>query len=146
MKPFGLDRWWIIPSNPKAILGKTSQKRSLWLSFGHFLRQSIRNEQNISSNSNLSLLESQHPALGGYPALHQQSTREKSGIDLILGIIPHLLQSDFDLLFLADLIHIFRICATVCKGYKIHVLISNKGFDLEYYYAATVILRLILIL
>jgi hypothetical protein len=30
MKPFGLDRWWIIPSNPKAILGKTSQKRSLW--------------------------------------------------------------------------------------------------------------------
>jgi hypothetical protein len=32
MKPFGLDRWWIIPSNPKAILGKTSQKRSLWSS------------------------------------------------------------------------------------------------------------------
>jgi hypothetical protein len=32
MKPLGLDRWWIIPSNPKAILGKTSQKRSLWSS------------------------------------------------------------------------------------------------------------------
>jgi hypothetical protein len=30
-----------------------------------------------STDSNLSLLESHHLALGGYPALHQQSTREK---------------------------------------------------------------------
>ena len=29
MKTLGLDRWWIIPSNPKAILGRTSQNRSL---------------------------------------------------------------------------------------------------------------------
>jgi len=66
-------------------------------------------------------LESQHPALGGYPALHQQSTREKSGIDLILGIIPHLLQSDFDLLFLADLIHVFRISELLCKAIKLRI-------------------------
>jgi hypothetical protein len=26
MKPFELDRWWIIPSNLKAILGDESQK------------------------------------------------------------------------------------------------------------------------
>jgi len=32
MKTLGLDRWWIIPTNPKAILGKASQKRSLWSS------------------------------------------------------------------------------------------------------------------
>ena len=30
-----------------------------------------------SADSNLAYLESHHLALGGYPALHQQSTREK---------------------------------------------------------------------
>jgi hypothetical protein len=97
-------------SNPfNQPLLENEEKRRVLITFGIFSRQNFRDCLLISTNSNLSLLESQHPALGGYPALHQQSTREKSGIDLILGIIPHLLQSDFDLLFLADLIHIFRI-------------------------------------
>jgi hypothetical protein len=97
---------------------KMMRRRRVLITFGIFSKAKFQGFLLISTNSNLSLLESQHPALGGYPALHQQSTREKSGIDLILGIIPHLLQSDFDLLFLADLIHVFRICSTVCKGYK----------------------------
>jgi hypothetical protein len=69
-------------------------------------------------------LESHHLALGGYPALHQQSTREKdqkSGIDLILGIIPHLLQLNFELLFLVYLILVFRISELLCKAIKLRI-------------------------
>jgi hypothetical protein len=58
--------------------------------------------------------------------LHYTSTQQKrrtikSGIDLTLGIIPHLLQVDFDLLFLAYLIHVFRISELFCKAIKLRL-------------------------
>jgi hypothetical protein len=48
-------------------------------------------------------------SLGRLFYTHQQSMREKSGIDLILRKHPTYFATDFDLLFLVDLIHVFRI-------------------------------------
>jgi hypothetical protein len=45
--------------------------------FGIFDKDRKSGQFLTSTDSNSSLLESQHSALGGYPALHQHSTREK---------------------------------------------------------------------
>jgi hypothetical protein len=45
----------------------------------------------------------------------------KCGIDLILRIIPYLLQTNFDFLSLAYLIHAFRISKLYCKAIKLKV-------------------------
>jgi hypothetical protein len=45
--------------------------------FGIFDKDRKSGQFLTSTDSNLSLLESQHSSLGDYPALHQHSTREK---------------------------------------------------------------------
>jgi hypothetical protein len=47
--------------------------------------------------------------------------REKSGIDLILRKHPTYFATDFDLLFLVDLIHVFKILELFCNAINIRI-------------------------
>jgi hypothetical protein len=71
------------------------------------------------------------------PTLNKRGGPENLGLTSLLGIIPHLLQSDFDLLFLAYLIHVFRISELLCKAIKLRIE-YEPGVRFWVLYAATV--------
>jgi hypothetical protein len=100
-----------------------------------FQRQKIRILAHLSKFK-FYLLEESSVSLGRLscttPTLKKRGGPENLGLTSLLGIIPHLLQVDFDLLFLAYLIHVFRISELFCKAIK-PGLEDKQGFDFEFY-------------
>jgi hypothetical protein len=100
MKPLGLDRWWIIPSNPKAILGKTSQKRSLWSSMVIFEGRILGMNATAHQIRICDLMEEPWKASHHFTNCSNRFRDQLIEIILIFGCYPYLFVNWFSLLFL----------------------------------------------
>ena len=112
MKPFELDKWWIIPSNLKAIFGDESQKGIFWLDLVIFKRKMIGifgTHHQIRIPLSKEQIKEPWKARLHFINFQPMFEDQKIEVDLILRISPYLLWISFDFLFLEYQIHCFRI-------------------------------------
>ena len=101
--------WWI------------RERRGVLIKFGTFFKG-----KNIGILAHLNkfkfyLLEESTVSLGRLFYTSPTINRDKSGIGLILRKHPTSFATDFDLLFLVDLIHVFRILKPLCNAINIRI-------------------------
>ena len=94
------------------------EERSYFKGYGHVLIKTERRTPGHISKFDLVSIWKSSCRLGRLFYTAPTINREKSGIDLILRKHPTYFATDFDLLFLVDLIHVFRILELFCKVIK----------------------------
>ena len=143
MKPLGLDRWWIIPSNPKAILGKTSQKRSLWSSLVIFEGRILGKNRQFIKFEFVILWRGLGRLVITSPTVQTYFRDQLIEIILLFGCQPYLFANQFSLLFLAKQDPYFQDLKLIVRGYKAKDIWGSRGSILDTFGLCTQTLILI---
>ena len=124
MKPLWIDMWWIIKSSTTVSFDKWWRKEVFQRIWTIYVEQKIRIFCHLSKFE-FCLLEESLVSLGRLcftsPTVNKRKRSWNLGLTSFLGIIPHIWQLNFDLLFLDDLIHVFRILELFCNSINIRI-------------------------